>query len=979
MSHLSPALPHRYPPAVPLARRLAGVWSVRGVTLGLGALVVGGLGEALLFPEATRAVGTLMLAGAMALAVAAWYDTHNAPLLTPATPGAATGRRIRAARLAGIAAALALAGGGIAAALAQPAAVVGWQGVLWLASMALLLLSCARWYPAAQTEADLGPPWTRGEMAVAGGLLALALLTHLAALDVIPWRFHVDESIAFEETMRFYAGMPISLFTTTWRGTGLPSLGFAYTAGVMHLAGPGLAGARAGVALIGALTVIPVYGLARLAWGRVAAGVAAWGVAVSAVYVHYSRVSLLNVTTAFAWAVCFYYLLRGLRSRRPGDFVWAGLAAGLSMYTYYGTRLLPYLLLAFGGYLAVFHFRAFRERAGHLALVGVGFFIGFGPLIAYFLQNPEMWVGRGLQYLNVPPGLPTTWAALLTDWNILAPIVAKNFPGLSVIPSRDMVWYAPLLLPPEAVLLLLGMAVLLWRWRQPAAFLVLLWGAGVVFSGGTLLNRSSIPNFAHWTPALPAFYLAMALPVALGLRAARHAGRRTARLGLAAVAGGLAALTVANGYHYLVVYPLEVNPAHSYEAVQGRFLAEVGAGTRVRFVGASWRPFQPDVAALMAPTTPAGDLLNPGRELPVVGDPAHDLAFVFYNDQTLYLPLVQELYPGGTMRALRTPDGSAEARAYQVPAAVARARYGVTATLTTRDGAVQWRGQVPTVGAQPADVGLTYPLTATWSGALFVERADPLTLQVAGGTATIRVLGAPVAGGTPLTVDAGWVPFSVTMRLDRPASAPLLLWQQGTSPAAEVPTTHLWPLPPDAGLAATFAGAPEIHRVDLAIGAPWFGLVGGRAGAAWPPLVGGRDPEGLPLGPLAGGGAAIRWEGAVYAEGGTYMMELRGDTRARLTLDGTVVIDQCWALPPAPATAPRLITGRGALLDLALGWHPVRLDYTAGPDPGGLEWLWTRPDGVREIVPPSHLRHAVTPDGGIPWPAVPGPITCMPR
>ena len=66
-----------------------------------------------------------------------------------------------------------------------------------------------------------------------------------------------------------------------------------------------------------------------------------------------------------------------------------GLAAGLSMYTYYGTRLLPYLLLAFLAYLFVFHFRAARERLGHFALLAAGFFAGFGPLFAYFLNKLE--------------------------------------------------------------------------------------------------------------------------------------------------------------------------------------------------------------------------------------------------------------------------------------------------------------------------------------------------------------------------------------------------------------------------------------------------------------------------------------------------------------------------------------------------------------------------------------------------------------
>src|SRR5207248_4475994 len=132
----------------------------------------------------------------------------------------------------------------------------------------------------------------------------------------------------------------------------------------------------------------PVYGLARLVAGRAAAALAAFVMATSPVAIHYTRVSIINMTTGFCWAVCFYFLLKGMRSRRPGDFVWAGLAAGTSMYTYYGTRLLPYLLLVYVGYLLIFHFRAFRERIGHFALMGIGFLVGFGPLIGYFNQNP---------------------------------------------------------------------------------------------------------------------------------------------------------------------------------------------------------------------------------------------------------------------------------------------------------------------------------------------------------------------------------------------------------------------------------------------------------------------------------------------------------------------------------------------------------------------------------------------------------------
>jgi hypothetical protein len=233
-------------------------------------------------------------------------------------------------------------------------------------------------------------------------------------------------------------------------------------------------------------------------------------------------------------------------------------------------------------------------------------------------------------------------------------------------------------------------------------------------------------------------------------------------------------------------------------------------------------------------------------------------------------------------------------------------------------------------------------------------------------------------------VDAGWTPFSVTVRLDGPGITQLL-FQQGAAPATEVPTSHLWPQDPAAGLAATFAGANTVaHRVDTTVAAPWAGLVGARAGRPHPPYAGSRDFEGLPLGLLNGVRGPIRWEGEVYAEGGLYSLELRTDARARLFIDGALVVEQCREGPPAPLGGFRLNTGPQRPRVLTPGWHSVRLDYTPGADqgdaaPGGLEWLWTRPDGVREIVPPSRLRHPILPDGGIAWPAAPAPVTCLPR
>jgi hypothetical protein len=384
-------------------------------------------------------------------------------------------------------------------------------------------------------------------------------------------------------------------------------------------------------------------------------------VAVSAAYVHYSRVSIINVTTPLVWAVCFYFLLRGLRSRRPGDFVMSGLAAGLSMYTYYGTRLLPYLLVVFLAYLLIFHFKSAREQLGHFGLVALGFVAGFGPLIGYFILNPDMWAGRGLSQLNIPPGIPTTWEAIAADWNILAPLLWKDFLGLGVLPGRDTVYYAPFLLPAEAALLVLGAGILIWRWKQPASFLVLLWGLGVILTGGILLDADTIPNFAHWTPAFPAFYLALALPLALWWRSLMKLPLRFVRIAAPAFIILLMALDLgANAYTYLVQYPLLVPADHSLEAAQGRYVQSAPPNTHVRSVGLTWvwgQLFGAIDQMMASPGTNLTRFYNPSRELPTVGEPGRDLSFLFYNDMFDYIPLLQNYYPDGTMGELRAPDG----------------------------------------------------------------------------------------------------------------------------------------------------------------------------------------------------------------------------------------------------------------------------------------------------------------------------------
>jgi hypothetical protein len=627
------------------------------------------------------------------------------------------------------------------------------------------------------------------------------------------------------------------------------------------------------------------------------------------------------------------------------------------MYTFYGTRLLPYLLVAFAAYLALFHFRTFRTHLGHLGLVVAGFVVGFGPLAAYFVRYPDMWAGRGLGKLNVPPTIPTTWEALARDWNVLAPLADRNLLGLSVLPGGDGFYWAPFFSPVEAVLLLLGVGVLGWRWRQPGAFLVLLWGASVVFVGGTLIDRDHIPAFVHWTPAFPAFFLALALPVSLLLKTLLRYRPEWRYVGGGVLAAGLCLLAGANLYRYVAVYPSQVPPA--FAPAEGRFLSTLPPDSLVRVVGNSSPPYSPEMGRMLAPGLAVGEMLNPSLELPLPPGPGRDLVFIFNEDEAHYLPVVQDYYPGGEASRLQTPGGPV-GRAYVVPAGMSQGGRGVEVTIEGADGSVSHRGRVPAVGALPPDLDVRYPVTATWSGALYVPRPGPLTLSLESSAQGQVLLGGMPAGlGVPAFAERGWRAFCVRVPLEGPGAVRLLVKGDSGSPR-EVDTARLWPQPCDAGLAVTLGDYRAAHRVDPFVGA---GVLSrddfSLGGLIRKPSE--RDPEFVPLAASAAEVPGLRWEGEVYAEGGRYRLELHTDGRAALSVDGAAVLTACGQ----PLTA-RSFFERGGYpwagveASLTPGWHEVRLEFAATGTANGLEWRWTRPDGVTEIVPPGRLRHTAS-------------------
>jgi 4-amino-4-deoxy-L-arabinose transferase-like glycosyltransferase len=451
-----------------------------------------------------------------------------------------------------------------------------------------------------------------------------------------------------------------SLFSTLWSDIDLPALWFAIVAGLLKLGGIGLATVRLPAALFGAAAVLPFYGLVRGVWGRVAAIAGASVMAFSAANVHYSCMALSNITTPFFWTVCFCFLMRGLRSRKPVDWTLAGLAAGISEHFYYGTRLLPFIVVGFLSYLFVVHWSEARQYIRHVGWLTLGYLIGFGPLLSYFITHPGLYYGRGAGLMTWNR-IPATWHDLQQMWTTLWPIVSENLLGISTHNAQDIMYFAPLLLGTEAALLVLGVALLVWRWRHPAAFLVLLSALAVLVVGGTLVlyPNSAPPMPAHWTPAFPAFYAAIGVPIGAWVGSARIGmPGRWRRITAAVVLLGLITLACANIHFYFYKYYADpdsltnqryraAQKLYEVQTVQSRYAASLGPGYRVVVVGQSPYPYDAEITRYLVP----------GQEYITIRDPLEQpsldhvtekgLAFLFFPGNERYRDLIREHYPAG--------------------------------------------------------------------------------------------------------------------------------------------------------------------------------------------------------------------------------------------------------------------------------------------------------------------------------------------
>lgn len=277
-----------------------------------------------------------------------------------------------------------------------------------------------------------------------------------------------------------------------------------YQTAFMVLLGDNSLALRLPSAFAGLLGVAAAFALVRRLFGLRAALFSAALLAVLFWPIFYSRLGLRAISLPLLSGFSAYFWWQGWRSgKRPywQYFLLAGFFAGLSLHTYLAARAVPIFYLLFVLYLVLVDRPTFRRRWKGVLLFFVVYVVVTLPLVLYLLNNPtaEFRISevdaplRALREGNLQPVLENSLKILGMFGIAGDPLWRQNVAGLPVF---DIV---------TAVLFYLGVAIALWRWRQPRYAFLLLWLSTAALPSIVTVDAPSSIRIVNALPVLGVF------------------------------------------------------------------------------------------------------------------------------------------------------------------------------------------------------------------------------------------------------------------------------------------------------------------------------------------------------------------------------------------------------------------------------------------------------------------------------------------
>ncbi len=338
-------------------------------------------------------------------------------------------------------------------------------------------------------------------------LLLIAAALRYYRLQDLPLGLDQDEIINAIAIRGIVAGERPVFITAGWGREPL----YAYAAAaVFSLAGDMVLGMRLTTVMFSMIFLAVAYVTAQRLFNRAIALMTLAWLAGGFWPLMTSRAGERNILLALFTALTVYAFQRALSGGR-GSWVWAGVALGVTLWTYQSSRAMPLVFVAFGVYLAVMQRSTLRTNwKGMVVFLLVGLLIA-SPLLAYLATHPGAETGdfktqslSALQHGDVRPMI----SAVLGTLELFT--VRGEVYWLHNIPGRPILdWLS-------GILFYLGLIATIWRWKRAEYALVLLWLAiglvpAMVTDPPSHHRMANVMAAAYMLPALGADWIGRAL------------------------------------------------------------------------------------------------------------------------------------------------------------------------------------------------------------------------------------------------------------------------------------------------------------------------------------------------------------------------------------------------------------------------------------------------------------------------------------
>jgi 4-amino-4-deoxy-L-arabinose transferase-like glycosyltransferase len=525
----------------------------------------------------------------------------------------------------------------------------------WLLSILCLLVGIlwmVRWQP---PRARSVWPWIKSnrlEFGLATFIVLASLAIRMVYLTQHPYPWSGDEASIGMEARRLLSGENTNWFSTGWSGQ--PNVSFLPTAISMLIFGQTFFAIKMTSVMAGTLAVLATYLLGREWFDEEIGLMAGAFVAAYPFHLQFSRIGVNNILDSLMAPLVLWLIFRAVRTRSIPAYLVAGIASGLTFYTYVGTRLVLAMAIGTLVYLIIRQRAFWKASRLQLGTYLAALLVTLAPIATFFIKNPMLFMTR----LNQEGILLNNWLPnqIQQTGQSLGQVLFSQFSNtILVFFSQNANYFLnfdrPYLTALGAIFFVIGMAITFRYLFQPRYFILQAWFWSVIILGGLLtLNPPANTRLVMTIPATGLF-------IALGIwQLARVLLNLKVRLSWVYSLGFalVLILMIQNLYFYFGTYwqnhfSQDANSELAMEA--GLQLQQLGNGFDFYVFGLP-RVFAAFPSTeFLAPWVPKYDLA--AADIPSLAfNPARGAYIIAIPENLALLQQVAQLHPGGKWQVI---------------------------------------------------------------------------------------------------------------------------------------------------------------------------------------------------------------------------------------------------------------------------------------------------------------------------------------